>query len=79
MRNKKFATLCSDKAPLDDFVDQILLLRAENNLTQQQLSEISGISTEDINAIESGDRDITYAEMVRISKAFGKKLIIEMR
>lgn len=79
MLNKEFAALYSYKEPMDNFIDQILLLRAKYNLTQKRLAKIINISAEDIEEIESGYRDITYAEMVKISKAFGKKLIIEMR
>lgn len=51
--------------------------RAERNLTQAQLAELSGIRQSNISRIESGRCSPTIATLQRLAMAMGKRLHIE--
>ncbi len=54
-------------------------LRNEAGLTQAQLSEITGISAEDITRLEESDYEgHTLAMLRRVAKALGKEVRIEV-
>jgi len=55
--------------------NRIKVLRAERNLTQEELADIIGVSRQTINAIEKEKFDPSLPTAFRISKLF--KLSIE--
>lgn len=48
--------------------------RTENNLSQQELADLVGVSRQTINAIEQGDYNPTIRLCISICKALGKTL-----
>lgn len=56
----------------------LIAARLEHNLTQKQLSEISGIRQSNISRIENGTCIPTIPTLCEIAKSYGKKLKIEM-
>ncbi len=56
----------------------LIATRLEHNLTQKQLSEISGIRQSNISRIENGTCIPTIPTLCEIAKSYGKKLKIEM-
>jgi len=52
-------------------------LRMVNCLSQSDLAEIIGTKQQVISRIEQGESNITVNMLIRISKAFGKKLKID--
>ena len=54
--------------------NRIKMLRAENNMTQAQLAEETGVSRQTINAIEKGKFDPSLPLAFRFSKLFKLKI-----
>lgn len=50
--------------------NRLKVLRAENNMTQEDLAEIIGVSRQTINAIEKEKFDPSLPTAFRISKLF---------
>lgn len=53
--------------------------RIEQNLTQEQLAQRSGIRQSNISRIESGTCSPTIATLQQLAKGMGKKLHIEFQ
>jgi len=54
--------------------NRIKVLRAEKNITQEELGEIIGVSRQTINAIEKEKFDPSLPTAFRISKLFNLKI-----
>ena len=54
--------------------NSIKVLRAEKNITQEELGEIIGVSRQTINAIEKEKFDPSLPTAFRISKLFNLKI-----
>jgi len=54
----------------------LLKLREEQNLTQQELSERTGINRADISKIEHANANPSLSTLKRLASAFGKRLQI---
>ncbi|HYJ87137.1 MAG TPA: helix-turn-helix transcriptional regulator [Pyrinomonadaceae bacterium] len=52
--------------------NRLKVLRAENNLTQEQLAQSVGVSRQAINAIETGKYDPSLPLAIKLGKLFGK-------
>ena len=55
----------------------VLKARSEQNLTQSELAERTGIRQSNISRIESGSNSPTVATLQQIAKGMGKELHIE--
>lgn len=56
----------------------VLAARAESDMTQKRLAELTGIDQSDISKIERGVANPTVGTLERIAKALGGKLIINI-
>ena len=54
----------------------LLEARTEKGLTQQKLSELTGISQADISRLEGGNANPSLHTIQRIAKALGKRVVI---
>ena len=54
----------------------LLKLRIEQNLTQQELAERTGINRSDISKIEHGNANPSLKTMKRLAGALGKRVCI---
>lgn len=54
--------------------NRLKILRAENDMTQAQLAEQTGVSRQTINAIEKGKFDPSLPLAFRLSKLFGQPI-----
>ncbi len=54
--------------------NRLKVLRAEKNLTQEELADIIGVSRQTINAIEKEKFDPSLPTAFRISKLFNLKI-----
>lgn len=52
---------------------QIKIERIKRNLTQEQLAEMSNMSTHNISNIETGKTDLKYSTLLQLSKAFNMR------
>ena len=66
----------------EEFEPEYLAMRAvaeariENNLSQKELSELSGINQSEISKIESGSRNPSLRILNRLAKAMGMEMKI---
>ena len=64
----------------DKFIrTRLTSIRKSKGLTQKQLSEISGLSTNTISNIESGDNSYTLRSLIRYAEAVGYEINIDKR
>ena len=65
--------------PEREYVKAIIAARMEENLTQKELSERTGIRQSNISRIENGNCSPTIATLQQIASGIGKTLYIEFR
>lgn len=58
-------------------INAILDARKEKNLTQKELSDITGIAQSDISRIETGNANPSLQTIERIANGVGKKIKLE--
>ncbi|MCK6611549.1 MAG: helix-turn-helix domain-containing protein [Bacteroidia bacterium] len=67
------------KEALEILGRQVALMRKSLKLSQEELSEKSGISRQSISEIETGKSNITYESLIKLSNAFGMALDVKFR
>ncbi len=77
MENPKFKAEWNRLEPEYQIVKAIVELRAEKNLSQKQLSELTGINQADISRIENGNANPSLRTLQRIAEGLGMKLKLE--
>jgi predicted transcriptional regulator len=65
--------------PKYEAIRAVIAARIEQNMTQKELSERTGIRQSNISRIESGTTSPTIATLARIAAGLGKELVIEFR
>ncbi|MBR3229407.1 MAG: helix-turn-helix transcriptional regulator [Bacilli bacterium] len=60
-----------------DFISDFIKLRKDNNLTQQKLSDLSGVIRETIARIEAGITSPQINTLIKILKPLGYTVKIE--
>lgn len=63
--------------PEYDIIRALILARQRQNITQKQLSEITGITQADISRIENGTRNPSLEMIKRLAKGLGMQLRLE--
>lgn len=64
-------------APEYDLIQAMIDARVSQNITQKQLSELTGITQADISRIENGTRNPSLAMVKRIAAGLGMQLKLE--
>lgn len=59
-------------------IECIILARKEKNLTQKQLSELTGITQSDLSKIENGNANPSLNTLLKLANGLGKKLQISL-
>ena len=77
LKNPKFKKEFDDLEPEYQIIREMMKAREEKNITQVELSKLTGISQADISRLENGDANPTVAMLSRIADAFGKKLELQ--
>jgi ribosome-binding protein aMBF1 (putative translation factor) len=68
-----------DESQLEyDIMKMIVMARCEENLTQQQLAERSGVRQSNISRIENGSCVPSIVTLQALAKGLGKRLKIEL-
>jgi len=62
--------------PEYQIVREMIMAREESGMTQQQLSEATGINRSDISKLENGSANPSLRTMKRIAEGLGKTLEI---
>ena len=63
--------------PEYELIQAIIDARINNNLTQKQLSEKTGITQADISRIENGSRNPSISMVNRLANALGYKITLQ--
>jgi predicted transcriptional regulator len=66
-------------APEYEVIKQIIQARSEQNLTQQELADRTGIKQSNISRLESGHYNPSLEFLKKIARGLGKELHIEFR
>lgn len=61
---------------LEDFAFVIRRRREENDLTQQELAQRSGVHLRSINAIESGKANPSFSTLEKLAEVLNLELIL---
>ena len=79
LKNPEFAAEWERQRPEREYIKAIIAARAETNLTQKELAQITGIRQSNISRIENGKSSPTIATLQQIADGVGKTLHIEFR
>lgn len=77
LKDKEFKKEYDALEPEYQVIREMIKAREEKNLTQIELSNLTGISQADISRLENGDANPTISLLNRIAVAFGKQLKIQ--
>lgn len=77
LKNPQFKKEYDALEPEYQIIREMIRAREENNLTQVELSNLTGISQADISRLENGEANPTINMLDRIATAFNKKLQIQ--
>ena len=56
-------------------IREIISARKDKNITQKELSDLTGITQGDISKIENGNANPSLKTLKKLAAAFGKKLV----
>ncbi|HCC36257.1 MAG TPA: transcriptional regulator [Treponema sp.] len=59
-------------------IEEIIMARKENNLTQKDLAELIGTKQSNISRLESGNYNPSLDFLTKIAQAVGKELEVRM-
>jgi predicted transcriptional regulator len=79
LENPEFAAEWERQRPEREYIKAIIAARMEQNLTQKELAEKTGIRQSNISRIENGNCSPTVATLQQIADGVGKTLHIEFR
>jgi predicted transcriptional regulator len=79
LENAEFAAEWERQRPEREYVKAIIAARMEQNLTQKELAEKTGIRQSNISRIENGNCSPTIATLQQIADGVGKTLHIEFK
>lgn len=65
-------------APEYNIIQAMINVRKEQNLTQKELSERTGITQADISRIENGTRNPSISMVQRLADGLGMRLVLQI-
>ena len=77
MKNADIEAEYEALAPEYDLIQAMIDARVSQNLTQKELSELTGITQADISRIENGTRNPSLAMLKRIAAVLGMQIRLE--
>ncbi len=79
LQNSEFAAEYEQLRPEYEAIRAVIAARIENNITQEELAQRTGIRQSNISRIESGAVSPTIETLARLASGLGKTLKIEFR
>lgn len=64
--------------PRYDIIAQIIAIRKEKNMTQEQLAALVGTKKSNISRLESGAYNPSLDMLIKVAKGLGKELSIQL-
>lgn len=77
LKSHNFKKEFNNLEPQYQVIREMIKAREEKNMTQVELSKLTGISQADISRLENGEANPTIEMLNRIAYAFGKKLELQ--
>ena len=77
MQDPTFSSEYEALCPEYEAIHAMIAARIENNMTQKQLAEKTGIRQSNISRIENGSSSPTVETLARIAAGMGKRLKID--
>lgn len=77
LEDAEFREEYENMSPEFDIIRAMVTARKENNITQKELSERTGITQADISRIENGTRNPSLNMIKRLAKGMGMRLKLE--
>lgn len=77
LRDPEFQAYYHEMQPLADISKSLIAARMEKNLTQKELSKLTGISQADISRIESCDASPSLRTLQKLAKGLDMQVKIE--
>lgn len=77
LANSEVKTEYDALAPEYDLIQAMIDARISQNITQKELSDLTGITQADISRIENGTRNPSLAMLKRIAAGLGMQLRLE--
>ena len=65
--------------PQYELIAQIIAIRNEEGLTQEDLAERTGIARSNISRLESGNYNPSFEFMARVARGLGREIHVELR
>jgi len=79
LKDSDFAAEWERQRPEREYIKAIIAARMEQNLTQKELAQKTGIRQSNISRIENGNSSPTIATLQQLASGMGKTLHIEFR
>lgn len=79
LKNPEVAEEIENLRPEYELISQIIQLRIENNLTQEELAKKTGIKQSNISRLESGKYNPSLQFLKKIARGFNKELTISFK
>lgn len=79
LKDPEFAAEWEHQRPEREYIKAIIAARIEQNLTQKELAQRTGLRQSNISRIENGNCSPTIATLQQIADGVGKSLYIEFR
>lgn len=79
LKDPEFAKEVEELKPEYELISQIIQLRIEQKLTQEELAKRTGIKQSNISRLESGSYNPSLQFLKKIAKGFGKELSISFK
>ena len=79
MKHEDFPAECERLQPRYTLIAQIIVARAEQNMTQSELAHRMGTQTSNISRLESGTYNPSLDFLIRTARSLGKELQIGLR
>ncbi len=79
LKNRKLLKEYSELDPQYEIIKEIIRYRIENNITQQQLADKTGIPKSNISRFESGKHSPTLKFLYKIAMGLGKEIKFQIK
>lgn len=79
LKNEEFAAEYENLRPRYEAIEQIIRARKEQNITQAELAKRIGTQKSNISRLESGNYNPTLDMLIKIARALGKNLSIQLQ
>ena len=74
MQDPEFRAYAEQMQPFADLAKAVVGARLERNLTQQELSRLTGVAQSDISRLESCEGNPSLKTLIRIAEGMDKRL-----